>query len=376
MPTLSHDVFDEDLPETLAMLEKLVGIESPSTDKQAVDRLGEQLVAITRELGGDVEVFQAETAGNSILARWGAGPYGILMLCHMDTVFPLGTILQRPYRQDGEKAFGPGVLDMKAGIAILASVIRAFGRQNTWPERPLSVLFTADEEIGSLASRKLIEANAANAALVLCMEPGLPSGALKTARKGTGEIVLRTKGVAAHAGADHERGRNAIEELAHHVLAAQALTDYRRGTTVNVGVIQGGTRPNVVAEEAQAWVDFRVIDSEEIKRLESWARSLAPVIDGAEVTAKFSVNRPPMPRDKLMVSTFKKAVTIAQQQGMALVEGSTGGASDANFVAPLGVPVLDGLGAIGEGAHSDREYIWIRSLAERAALLAGIVLNW
>jgi glutamate carboxypeptidase len=376
MTLIRREDFQEDLPHTLALLEELVNIESPSTNKSAVDRFGEKIAQHFREISGTIEVFQDETAGNSVLASWGSGPGGILMICHMDTVFEVGTTLQRPFRQDGEKAYGPGVLDMKGGIAILTSVLRAYQRENAWPERPISLLLTADEETGSMASRRLIEEQAAHAALVLCMEPGLSSGALKTARKGTGSITIHTRGVAAHAGADHERGRNAIEELAHHVLAAQKLTDYQHGTTVNVGVIQGGTRNNVVPDSALADADFRVYDLEEIKRLEAWARSLKPVIVGAQVSAEVAVNRPPMPRDDLMRQTFAKAQAIAREIGIDLTEGSTGGGSDANFVAPLGVAVLDGLGAIGEGAHSEREQILIRSLPERAALLAAILSNW
>ncbi len=376
MTLIRREYFQEDLAHTLALLEELVNIESPSTEKAAVDRLGEKIAQHFREIGGTIEVFQDEMTGNSILARWGSGPGGILMICHMDTVFEVGTTLQRPFRQDGEKAYGPGVLDMKGGIAILASVLRAYQRENAWPERPISVLLTGDEETGSMASRRLIEEQAVHAALVLCMEPGLSSGALKTARKGTGSIAIRTRGIAAHAGADHERGRNAIEELAHHILAAQKLTDYKHGTTVNVGVIQGGTRNNVVPDSALADADFRVYDLEEIKRLEAWARDLKPVIEGAQVSAEVAVNRPPMPRDDLMRQIFARAKAIAQEIGIELTEGSTGGGSDANFVAPLGVAVLDGLGAIGEGAHSEREYIFIRSLPERGALLAALLSKW
>jgi glutamate carboxypeptidase len=376
MTFIRKEDFVKDLPQTLGLLEELVNLESPSTDKAAVDRLGERIVQEFREIGGAIEVFQDETAGNCVLARWGSGAGGILMMCHMDTVFEVGTTLQRPFRQDGEKAYGPGVLDMKGGIAILASVLRSYQRENVWPEWPITVLLTGDEETGSTASRRLIEEQAAKAALVLCMEPALASGALKTARKGTGAISITTRGVATHAGADHERGRNAIEELAHHVLAAQKLTDYSHGTTVNVGVIQGGTRTNVVPDSARAEADFRVYDLEEIKRLEAWAQDLKPVIDGAGVSAEVSVNRPPMTRDALMRQTFAKAQAIAREIGIELGEGSTGGGSDANFVAPLGVAVLDGLGAIGEGAHSEREHILIRSLPERAALLAALLSNW
>jgi glutamate carboxypeptidase len=360
----------------LDFLKELVTIESPSTEKAAVDRLGERLIRSLADLGGRVEVFESEKAGSQILTRWGGVGPPVMVLCHMDTVFDIGTTTMRPFRMDAERAYGPGVLDMKASIAMLLSILGVFRREGAWPGRPLVTLFTSDEEIGSQNSRALIEETASQAEVVFCLEPGLPNGSLKTARKGTGEIILRANGVAAHAGADHERGRNAIEELAHHILAAQKLTDYVRGTTVNVGVVQGGTRPNVVPDEACAWIDFRVINPDEVARLETWVRSVNPVIPGAGISASLSVNRPPMPRDALMARTIERAQAIAQEIGVQLGEGSTGGASDANFVAPLGIPVLDGLGAIGEGAHSEREFIVIRSLPERSALLAALLLNW
>jgi glutamate carboxypeptidase len=265
---------------------------------------------------------------------------------------------------------------MKSGIAILLTVLRLFNQNNIWPARSLTTIFTSDEEIGSFSSRQLIESEAKKAAVVFCLEPGLPNGALKTSRKGIGDIQISVQGVSAHAGADHEKGRNAIEELAYHVLAAQKLTDYGKGTTVNVGVISGGTRSNVVPEEAHTQVDFRVISTEELKRLEEWVINLKPIIQGTKISAELTLNRPPMPRDESMISTFERAKSIAKGIDLALSEGSTGGGSDANFVAPLGIPVLDGLGAVGEGAHSDSEYVLTESLAERAALQAALLLNW
>jgi len=202
------------------------------------------------------------------------------------------------------------------------------------------------------------------------------SGAIKTARKGTGDIEIQVRGVSAHAGIDHAKGRNAIAELAHHVIAAQSLTDYERGTTVNVGVIHGGTRGNVVPDEASALVDFRVTTMDEFHRLEGWVKTLAPVTPGTTVSAALTLNRPPMPRDATMQQSFVKAQALARQLGFELSEGSTGGGSDANFVAPLGIPVLDGLGGVGDGAHSEREYVLVDSLPERAALLAALLLNW
>lgn len=374
--TLPIALFTRNLPELKKLLSGLVAIESPSTDKAAVDRLGQYILPELRALGGDVQAIPQTQAGDHLRCRWGDGPGGILVLCHTDTVFDLGALDRQPcYEADG-KMYGPGVLDMKGSIAMLLTALRLFRQEGDWPERPLTILFTSDEETGSLTSRALIESEARQAAVAFCLEPALSNGAIKTARKGTGDITIQVKGVAAHAGIDHERGRNAIAELARHILAAQNLTDYARGTTVNVGVVSGGTRANVVPAEAQALVDFRVTTMEEFYRLEHWVDSLSPTIPGTAVSAGLALNRPPMPRDAVMARSFEKARTIARQIGLELSEGSTGGGSDANFAAALSVPVLDGLGGVGDGAHSAREYVLVSSLAERAALLSALLLNW
>ena len=242
--------------------------------------------------------------------------------------------------------------------------------------RPVTLLCTSDEEIGSGSSRAYIERLAKESELVLVLEGGLVDGALKTWRKGVGEFNVRTRGRAAHSGGDHEKGRNAIEEMAHQVIAIQKLTDYSRQTTLNVGVIQGGTVSNVVPEEASIEVDVRVMQPDEWARLELEMNNLKPVLDGTSIEISGSLNRPPMPFDDRMKATFEKAKVIAGQIGTELKAGGTGGASDANFVAPLGIPVLDGLGAVGEGYHSEREYIFADSLDERAKLVAALLLNW
>jgi glutamate carboxypeptidase len=369
-------LFSQTLPALKDLLAGLVNIESPSNDKAAVDRLGQRLIPELRALDGDVQVVAQAGAGDHIRCRWGNGPGGMLVLCHTDTVFDLGTLARQPYREAGGRIYGPGVLDMKGSLAMLLTVLRLFRQESAWPQRPLTALFTTDEETGSLTSRAFIESEARQAGVAFCLEPALASGAIKTARKGTGDIAIHVTGVAAHAGIDHPTGRNAIAELAHHVLAAQQLTDYDRGTTVNVGVIHGGTRANVVPAEASALVDFRVTSLEEVHRLENWANTLSPIIQGTTVSAALALNRPPMPRDATMAQAFAKARDIARQTGMQLAEGSTGGGSDANFVAPLGIPVLDGLGAVGDGAHSEREYVLVSSLPERAALLSALLLSW
>jgi len=243
-------------------------------------------------------------------------------------------------------------------------------------KRPVTVLVTSDEEIGSGTSHELIKKLAKDATLVLVMESGLVDGSLKTWRKGVGDFVVKVKGRAAHAGGAHEEGRNAIEEMAHQVLAIQKMTDYAKGTTLNVGVIKGGTVSNVVPEEAVAEVDFRVLAPEEAERVEAAMKALKPVTPDTSVEVSGGLNRPPMPENDLMKATFAKARAIAAKNGMEIKAGGSGGGSDGNFVSPLGVPLLDGMGTYGEGLHSEREYIFTRSLPERAALTAALISEW
>lgn len=369
-----------------SLLKQLVETESPSADKAAVDRVGAIVADEARRLGAHVEIVPVKEAGDHVIARWEnphprplshgeRGRNGILLLCHMDTVFPLGTLVKMPYREADGKIFGPGTLDMKAGIVISLAAIEEL--QNAGGlNRPLTLLCTSDEEVGSLTSEALIKELAQNAELVLVMESALLDGSLKTWRKGVGEFWVRVKGRAAHAGGAHEEGRNAIEEMAHHVLAIQKLTNYERGTTLNVGVVHGGTVSNVVPEEAIAQVDVRVMQPGEWERVEAEMRVLKPVLDGTSLEISGSLNRPPMPFDDMMKATFEKAKAIAEGIGLELNAGGSGGGSDANFIAPLGIPVLDGLGAIGEGYHSEREFIFLDSLQERAGLLAALLKNW
>ena len=380
MPPLPIAYFADRLAHSLTLLRELVALESPSTDKPAIDRLGLRLRAEAEALGAHVETLPRAEAGDILVCRWDADGPGcaLLLLAHMDTVYDLGTLAAWPHPSTDEELRGPGVMDMKGGIVLALEAIRALretGRMPAQSPRPITLLLTSDEETGSAASRSVIEAEARkvgqSGGMVFCLEPAMASGALKTWRKGTGDIYLSVKGVAAHAGVNHEQGRNAIEELAHHILSAQSLTDYARGTTVNVGVVRGGTRSNVVPDTASAEIDFRILDPSDVARLQAWADGLQPVIPGTQVSARLEVNRPPMPRDARMIASFERARSIGAELGLALEAGGTGGGSDANFVAPLGVPVLDGLGPVGEGAHSERESVRISSIPERAALLEG-----
>jgi glutamate carboxypeptidase len=293
----------------------------------------------------------------------------------MDTVFPIGTLATMPFRESDDKIFGPGVLDMKGGIVISITAIKRLIEENALNKK-IVVMITTDEEAGSETSRTWIEKEASKANLVLVLESGLVDGALKTWRKGVGDFSIKVKGKASHAGGAHSEGVNAIEELAHQVLKIQKLTDYENGTTLNVGVISGGTVSNVVPEFACAEIDFRVLIPSEADRITAELGALKPILPGTTIEISGGLNRPPMPSDQTMKNTFAKANAIASTIGQTLIAGGSGGGSDGNFVSPLGIPLLDGIGTYGEGLHSEREYIFSKSLVERAALVAALIYHW
>lgn len=364
----------------LAMLGKLVKLESPSTDKAAVDRLSTHLAREWSGLGARVRLLKQRHAGNHLRAEifHGRGrPEGqILVLGHLDTVYERGTLARMPFRIVGRRALGPGTLDMKSGLVIALAAARALRGLGLRPRRRIVFLFTSDEEIGSSTSRRSIEMEARRSDAVLVVEPaaGL-EGALKTARKGVGEMEVRVRGRAAHSGLDFEKGVSATVELARQVLEIEKFTDVRRGVTVNVGVISGGTRSNIVAAEARALVDLRIARASQAKPLEQKFHRLKPFHPGARIEVRGGVGRPPMERSAGVVRLFRHAQTIGEVLGLELAEASVGGGSDGNFTAALGVPTLDGLGGVGEGAHSPGEYVLINSLPERAALLASLLLT-
>ena len=371
-------------PDMLDMLKKLVETESPSHDKCAVDRVGNLVAEECRRLGAKVWVLPQPEAGDLVevhfpntshLPTKGKDEKGILLLAHMDTVFPIGTLEKMPFLEKDGRIFGPGVSDMKGGIVVALSAL-ATVLESGCLARPVKALFTSDEEIGSKTSRALIEKLASESALVLVLEPGMLDGSVKTWRKGTGDFIVRVRGRAAHAGGDHEKGRNAIEEIAHQVLAIQKLTDYDKGTTLNVGIIRGGIASNVVPGEAIIEVDMRVMQPGEAERISAAMLALKPVLEGTFLEVTGGPDRPPMPFDKAMNATYQKAKAIAATVDIDLKASGTGGASDANFVAPLGIPVLDGLGPAGGEYHSEREFIFKDSLSERSKLLAAILREW
>jgi glutamate carboxypeptidase len=299
-----------------------------------------------------------------------------LLICHLDTVWPVGTLADRPWRVEGTRAFGPGCLDDKASAVIVLTALTGLRDLGLAPSRPVTILFNSDEEVGSDTSRSVIEAQAARAEVVFCVEPATPDGCLKVWRKGTARYAVTALGRAAHAGANHEKGINAVEELAHQVLRLQGMTDYAVGTTVNVGWVRGGTRTNVVPDRARARVDVRVRTAAQGKRIVAAFEGLQPVLPGARLTVNGGLSRPPMEASPVTLQPFRRAQEIAADLALTLTAGGSGGASDGNFTAAVGVPTLDGLGAVGDGAHSSQEYVLIPSLSERAALMAALLSRW
>lgn len=360
--------------DMIADLTRLVETESPSDNKTAIDRLGTMLADDLCGLGAAVDVLPQAVTGDHLRARWGDGPGGILLLCHMDTVWPLGTLTHMPVRVKDGRLYGPGAFDMKGGIANALWAMRALRALDLQPKHRVTLLITSDEEVGSPTSRPLIEAEAVTHDAVYVLEPAHPPhAALKTWRKGVGDYRIVVTGRAAHAGAAHDEGINAIEELAHQVLVIQRLTDYAVGTTVNVGVIGGGTRSNVVPAQAWAEVDFRVMNQAEADRIDAALHGLAPHLPSTTIEVTGGLNRPPMVRTPANLALYARAEAIAAELGLAISETGTGGGSDGNFTSALGVPTLDGLGVAGDGGHALHEHVILSSLPERAALLAGLL---
>ena len=357
----------------LRAAEALVRAESPSTDKAAVDACGALLAGELRAIGGRVEMLEQAARGNHVRASFGGdGEAPILILGHFDTVWPVGQFARMPFREDGGRLYGPGIFDMKAGIAAAMLAVRALSDVDGAPP-PLVMLWTTDEEIGSGTSRAAIEEEARRSRAVLVLEPSLPGGAAKTQRKGCGDFELTAHGVAAHAGIDPRTGVNAIHELAHQIVAIQALQDLERGISVNVNVVSGGARTNVIAERARASIDVRVPSAAEARTIEAALAALEPRVSGARLELSGGFSRPPLERSTHVLRLYEVARDVAAGLGHELGEGATGGGSDGNFTAALGVPTLDGLGPQGDGAHALHEHVLVADVTWRAAFLAALI---
>ncbi|HEX3436140.1 MAG TPA: M20 family metallopeptidase [Pseudacidobacterium sp.] len=361
---------------SLDLLRKMVEIESPSDDKVSVDQCVDFVAKYSKSLGGRVRIHKQKAFGDLFEARFGpvkSKQKPVLLLGHLDTVWPLGTLPGMPFRVAKGRVWGPGVLDMKAGVAMAFTAIATLQEQNRL-KRPVAMLLNSDEEVGSTVSRPVTEKLAQQCEAVYVLEPaqGL-AGAYKTARKGVANYLVRVKGVAAHSGVDFESGHSAIAELARQVERVTGFTDLHRGITVNVGTIQGGTRSNVIAAEAQAEVDVRIAKAKDAVRIEKHFRSLRVFDNKCSLHVEGGLNRPPMERTRETVALYKRAAAHARALGFELTEASTGGGSDGNFTSALGVPTLDGMGAVGEGAHAVHESILLEHLAPRTALLAAML---
>ncbi|MEX2273563.1 MAG: M20 family metallopeptidase [Vicinamibacterales bacterium] len=354
-------------------IESLVRIESPTTDKAAVDRCGSRVADVMREIGGAVTVIPQQTAGDHVRAVFGAGKSRVLLLGHFDTVWELGQLSRMPLVERAGKLYGPGIFDMKGGLSIALQAIRAL-QQAGWPAGlEVVCLWTSDEETGSATSRELIEREALASRAVLVFEPALADGGVKTARKGVGQFDLTVTGVSAHSGIDPGSGASAVHALARIITSLEALNDSGRGVSVNVGVIRGGSRSNVVAETAEAEVDVRVVRAEDAPVLDGALHSIGSDDPRISVRVSGSIDRPPFERTKGVVALYEMARSVAADLGFELAEGATGGASDGNFTGALGVPTLDGLGAAGGGAHALDEHLELAVLPRRAALAAGLL---
>ncbi|MFV9506247.1 MAG: M20 family metallopeptidase [Oscillochloridaceae bacterium umkhey_bin13] len=369
------DRFAHRRADLLALAQTLVAYDTPSGAKAHCDTLADLLATRLADLG-QIERF-ANPAGGDHLALRVPAPQAptarpTLILCHYDTVWPLGTAAARPLQIEGDTAFGPGLYDMKVSIALTELALRELGPHGL--ARPVTFLLTSDEEIGSPTSRELIEREARASAHVLVLEPPVePHGALKTARKGIGAFTVRISGRAAHAGVEPEKGASAITELAHQVLAINALADPALGTTLNVGIVHGGSGRNVVPAEATLEIDARAWRSDEANRVTQALYGLVPQTPGVHLATTGSFSRPPMERTPASLALFAQAQHVARDLDLELSEGSTGGGSDGNFTAAVGTPTLDGLGAPGQGAHATYEQISISGALQRLALLVALL---
>jgi glutamate carboxypeptidase len=368
--------FEARQDDIVQTIREFVEVESPSDNKLAGDRMGALLAGRFEALGGRARVHRAQDFADNVQIdfRGHEKLKPVLLLGHFDTVYPLGTLSTMPCHVAGGRMHGPGVLDMKSGIALMFFAIEALRTWHTGLPRPVTVFLVSDEEVGSNSSRKITEALAKDSAAVLVLEPaaGL-HGAIKTARKGVGDYTLKVNGVAAHAGLDPGKGHSAILELSRQIIFISKLNDLRRGLSVNPGVIRGGTRTNVIAAEATAEIDVRIARASQAASLDRKFRALKPFDKYCTLSVEGGINRLPMERNAGVAALYKKAQALAKQIGWKLEEASVGGGSDGNFTAGMGIPTLDGMGGVGQGAHAVHEHIVISELPRRALLLAGMI---
>jgi glutamate carboxypeptidase len=363
--------------EMIATLRRFVEAESPSLEKDPADACCSIVVAEWQRLGLETERIAQMQRGDHLRITWqpetAVGSSQLLVLGHYDTVYATGTLPKMPFRIADGNAYGPGTFDMKAGIVQALFAVRALREMRVAIKKRCVFLWTSDEEIGSESSRKLIEDEARRSDAVFVLEPSFgPRGLLKTSRKGVGEAEIIVHGTASHAGLAPEKGVNAVHELAAQIARIEKWNDLRRGITLNADVIEGGTRANVIAEKARAVVDLRALRIADMRNVEQRLRALRPIHRGARLEIHGGFNRAPLER-KMSAALYANAQHVARELGLKIGETMAGGGSDGNLTAALGIPTLDGLGAVGDGAHSSNEHVIIAKMPERAALLAGLL---
>jgi glutamate carboxypeptidase len=365
----------ETVAEMLAGIRSWVEIESQTADTDGVNRMIDALEQSYLALGArTLRIAGRDGLGDHLRVRmpWGGEGSGILLLSHVDTVHPKGTLARQPFRIEGDSAFGPGIYDMKGGIYLAFHALRELVHGGCETPLPVTHLITADEEVGSLSSRELILAEGGRARYVLVTEPAREGGRVVTARKGVARFTLRTIGRASHAGSRHQDGRSAIKEMARLILALEERTDYARGITANVGLVAGGTGANVVPAACRAEVDFRLPSLAAGDDLLAWLGALSPFDPDVRLEVEGGLDRPPFEKSAMIAALFEHARALAAEIGLTLADTASGGGSDGNFLA-ASVPVLDGLGVDGEGAHTDHEQLYISSLVPRATLLRRLL---
>jgi glutamate carboxypeptidase len=362
----------------LTVLREMVEIESPTLEPDRVNKFGEYVQTKLRALGAEVELDRQTERGHNVIGRFGGSAKGerqVLMIGHMDTVFAAGTLAQRPFRIDGDRAYGPGTADMKSGLVIMLAAMEALKKLGLTPNRPVTMIFNSDEEMQSRISRPLIEREAEQSAYALVFEGSDDLSTYTNGRKASGRFKISTRGVAAHAASGLKEGVNAIEELAHQVVAAQKMTDFTVGTTVSIGTITGGERPNVVPAAAEAEFSVRAVTKEEMVRIEASLRALEPVLPRAQLDVTGGFHRPPFEPKMVSAELAAALARAGAAVGLNMKGQLGGGGSDANLTAGVGTPSVDGLGAVGFGAHGIDEYVVISSLKARAALAAHLLLE-
>jgi len=357
------------------MLGRWVNHDSPTFTKPAVDRMGQMVVDAFKEAGGALaQTYPQPEMGDHYRVTYGQGERQILILAHFDTVWPMGEAQKRPFTIENGIAKGPGVHDMKSGTLIGLFALKAIHHLGLKPSHKLVYLLTSDEEIGSLTSRELIETEGRKSSYCLVLE-GSMGGPLTTWRKGVGNFRLEITGVPAHSGIEPQKGISAIEEMAHQIQTLHAMTDFERGVSVNVGTVSAGERSNIVARQAQAAIDLRVMTSQDGEEFTGRILNLQPHLSGCELRVSGGMNRWPFEETPAGLALFEKAQSIARELGFEVAKTGSGGGSDGNFVSALGVPTLDGLGSLGWGAHSLSEYTTLDGLPQRATLLAELIVR-